>query len=88
MKKYEKLEMLEEAQAKLNEGLDLIKDAMSDTEDIGLRRQLDAYMIPHLENWINGGNPYDFTLDKLIEKVESQEDEDDLDEDDEQEDQE
>jgi len=57
---------LEEAQEKINEAIDIIRQAVRGTEH---EASADVYIIAHLNNWANGGNPYDETIPKLIENI-------------------
>lgn len=66
MDKYERKELLENAQDKINEGIELIRQALKDTTH---ERHAEAYIIGHLDNWANGGNPYDETIPTLVEKI-------------------
>ena len=52
----ERIELLEQAQEKINEAVDLITEAVRDT---GSEASADAYIIGHLSYWANGNNPYD-----------------------------
>lgn len=71
MTKYERIEKLEMAQDLINQAIDLICDAVEDTSK---ERSADAYIIAHLDNWANGGNPYDDTIPVLVDFIEDDED--------------
>jgi hypothetical protein len=73
MNKREKIVLLENALDKLNEGLDLVKQVVRDMPD---RRSYEAYLIGHLENSIDGVNPHDQNVAKLLEVVRCSPDED------------
>ena len=71
MEKYERIELLTEAQQKLNECINLIKTALKGTSD---ECYADAYILGHLRNWVDAGG-YDKGIQQYIESV-SDEDED------------
>ena len=65
--KYERISKLEEAQYKIQEAIDLIKEAVDGTDD---ERMAESYIIGHLSNWANGDNPYEKgTIPQLIENL-------------------
>ena len=66
LNKNERIEMLEDAQEKINEAIDLITEAVRDTDD---EASAQAYIIAHLKNWANGENPYDDHIPNLIESI-------------------
>ena len=73
MEKEERIELLGQAQEKINEAIDLIRNAVGGTEQ---ENSADAYIIGHLSGWANGDNPYDDTaIPKLIESIEEDGDE-------------
>lgn len=55
MTKDEKIEKLEMAQDLINQAIDFINEAVADTSQ---ELSADSYIIAHLDNWANGGNPY------------------------------
>ncbi len=68
MEKEEKIEMLVEAQEKIHHAVELIKEAMVETGQ--KEAACKAYIIPHLEKWADGDNPYDATaIPRLIEHL-------------------
>jgi hypothetical protein len=73
----ERIELLMEAQQKLSETVDLIEQALKGTSH---ERHADAYIIGHLNNWIDGSG-YDMGIqqymDKLQEESEYEEEEED-----------
>jgi hypothetical protein len=63
----EKITQLEEAKEKIDEAVDLIRRAVEGTNN---DNAAEAYIIPHLENWAEGNNPYDATtIPRLIEDL-------------------
>ena len=68
MDNEERTELLEQAQNKINEAIELIEEALEGTH---LSSEASAYIIAHLNGWANGDNPYDSTaIPKLIEHLE------------------
>jgi len=67
MHKSERVELLTNAQDLINEAIGLIEEAVSGTEN---DMSAQAYIIAHLNNWANGGNPCDETIPVLIEEIE------------------
>ena len=65
MEKYERIELLTEAQQKLNECIDLIKTALKGTSD---ERYADAYILGHLRNWVDAGG-HDKGIKQYIESI-------------------
>lgn len=72
----ERINALEDAQYLINKAIRQISAAVQGTS---IDRNVQAYTIAHLDNWTNGGNPYDMTIPKIIETL-SEEGEEDLDE--------
>lgn len=66
MDNYERIELLEDAQDKINEAISLIREAVEETD---LEQSAEAYIIGHLANWANGNNPYDRHIPKMIEEL-------------------
>ena len=66
IKAQDRIFMLEEAQEKINEGIDMIRQAVNGTEHDA---HSEAYIIAHLENWANSDAGYDETIPKLIENI-------------------
>ena len=66
----ERIQMLEEAQEKINEAVHLIRGSMDGTNN---EAYSERYIIGHLSNWANGGNPHDETIPVLIEKIQNEE---------------
>jgi len=62
-----RIDSLLEAQDLINEAIELIKDSLHGTEHL---THAEAYIIAHLDNWANGGNPYDYNILKYIEELE------------------
>ncbi len=72
--KHERIEMLRDAQKLLYDVTQLIADAVDDTP---LERSADAYIIPHLQSWIE--DPYQSAnLEELIQALENDAAEEDL----------
>lgn len=68
MRASERVVMLEEAQEKIGEAINLIKKAVDNTGQI--ERSCKAYIIAHLEGWAEGTNPYDDTaIPRIIERI-------------------
>jgi len=61
----ERIHLLEEAQTHFNEAIDLIRQALQDTEH---ERHADAYIIAHLNNWIDAQG-YDTGIQQYIEEI-------------------
>lgn len=74
----ERIELLIEAQQKLSETVALIEEALKGTTH---ERHADAYIIGHLNNWIDGSG-YDMGIQQYIDKLqeESEYDEEDYEE--------
>jgi hypothetical protein len=74
----ERIELLIEAQQKLSETVALIEEALKGTSH---ERHADAYIIGHLNNWIDGSG-YDMGIQQYIDKLqeESEYDEEDYEE--------
>ena len=70
MTKHERIEKLEMAQDLINQAIDFISDAVADTSK---ERSADVYIIAHLDNWANGGNPYDDSIPVLIDIIAGEE---------------
>jgi hypothetical protein len=63
-KAQDQIEMLELAQEKLNEALELIGNV------VGNDRNTEAYLLNGLNHMANdSGNPYDLSIPKLIEQI-------------------
>ena len=66
MDKQERINLIQEAEQKIVEAIDLIKEAVADTpEEAGC----DAYILGHLKTLIGNGNPYDHHTGKIIEQL-------------------
>lgn len=66
----DKIELLKDAQSKLIEVIDQVRESVEDTD---WESTAESYIIAHLENWCYGNNPYDdTTLPKLIEHLEKE----------------
>jgi len=65
MRAEERIELLKEAQHLISQSLQLIEDALQGTEH---EAHADAYIIPHLNNWINS-HGYDTGLEQYIEEI-------------------
>ena len=63
----ERLNLLTHAQYKLEDAISLIEEAVEGTEE---ERMAGAYIIPHLQNWAGGVNPYDHTIPKIYNAIE------------------
>ena len=74
----ERIELLIEAQQKLSETVALIEEALKGTSH---ERHANAYIIGHLNNWIDGSG-YDMGIQQYIDKLqeESEYDEEDYEE--------
>ena len=69
MSKQERLEMLENAENLIFEDIELIRDAVEETESAAA---CERYILGHLDNWANGNNPYDDTaIPRLKEMIEN-----------------
>lgn len=56
--------MIDEAEMKIAEAIDLITEAVKGTSE---EATCGAYIIPHLQTWIGNGNPYDHHTGKIKE---------------------
>jgi len=75
MRANERIMLLEDAQALMADAISKIRSAVEDTSE---ERSAGAYIIPHLENWTYGNNPYDDTaIPKLISGIRKERDEED-----------
>lgn len=68
----ERIELLQEAQGKLTEAVDLIEQALKGTTH---ERHAKAYLIGHLNNWIDSGNRFDMGIQQYIDKLQEEEEE-------------
>lgn len=64
----ERIELLIEAQQKLSETVALIEEALKGTSH---ERHADAYIIGHLNNWIDGSG-YDMGIQQYIDKLQEE----------------
>lgn len=67
----ERIELLQEAQGKLNEVVGLIEQALKGTTH---ERHAETYLIGHLNNWIDSGNRFDMGIQQYIDKLQEEED--------------
>ena len=74
--KEERIELLMEAQIKLNEAIDLIEQGLMGTSH---ERYANSYIVAHLKNWVDASG-YDMGIQQYIDKIEKEEDEGDYDE--------
>jgi len=70
MEKIKRIQKLEEAADLIGNAIDLISDALQGTSE---ESHAAAYIIPHLENWIGNGNPYDKDIFQYIESLQEEE---------------
>ena len=61
----ERVNHLQEAQTYLNEAIELISTALQDTEH---ERHADAYIIAHLNNWVDAQG-YDTGIEQYIQEL-------------------
>lgn len=66
----ERIKLLEEAQAKLEESIGLIDEALRGTTH---QRHADAYLLGHLRNWMDSGNRFDMGIQQYIDKLREEE---------------
>ncbi len=69
MKKATRIDNLHQAIELIHEAVGLIRWSVDGTEEEGMAN---AYIIPHLENWAEGNNPYDHSLPRIIENLENE----------------
>ena len=74
----ERIELLQEAQGKLTEAVDLIEQALKGTTH---ERHAQTYLIGHLNNWIDSGNRFDMGIQQYIDKIAEEGEYDEEDED-------
>lgn len=60
---------LEEAKQHIEEGIELIRDAVRGTRE---ESHANAYIIPHLMTWIGEGNPHDTSIPDYIDALEEE----------------
>lgn len=65
----DRIEEIIEAQETLQAGLEQLRQALSGTPN---ELHYRSYILAHLDNWINGGNPYDSTIPVIIEELEEE----------------
>lgn len=65
-----RIKLLEEAQAKLEEAIGLIDEALRGTTH---QRHADAYLLGHLRNWMDSGNRFDMGIQQYIDKLREEE---------------
>ena len=73
MEKYERIELLTEAQQKLTECINLIKTALKGTSE---EHYADAYILGHLRNWVDAGG-YDKGIQQYIYNIEDEDEDED-----------
>ena len=74
--KEERIELLMEAQVKLNEAIDLIEQGLMGTSH---ERYANSYIVAHLKNWVDASG-YDMGIQQYRDKIEKEEDEGDYEE--------
>ena len=67
MEKFERVQLVQEAEDLIREAIGKIHEAVADTPEEGMT---EAYTIGHLNTWIGNGNPYDHHTQKIIEGLE------------------
>jgi hypothetical protein len=74
MNMEDRIYAIEEAQEKLQEGLDMLKNAL---RGLPSERYYESYILAHLDIWINGGNSHYLTGDtgipEIIEQIRKEE---------------
>lgn len=76
MDKRERKEMLYEAAEQLNMAMDNIRVALRGTT---FERHADAYILGHLQNWLDSYNSIDMGIHQYIDKLDEEEFEEDED---------
>ena len=74
--KEERIELLMEAQVKLNEAIDLIEQGLMGTSH---ERYANSYIVAHLKNWVDASG-YDMGIQQYIDKIDEEEEEGDYEE--------
>ena len=74
--KEERIELLMEAQIKLNEAIDLIEQGLMGTSH---ERYANSYIVAHLKNWVDASG-YDMGIQQYIDKIDEEEEEGDYEE--------
>lgn len=69
MDKKERISRLREAQIIINRAIVEIRRAVAGTN---VEASAEAYIIPHLDNWSFGSNPYDQTIPVLMKEIEAE----------------
>jgi hypothetical protein len=64
----ERIELLEEAQAKLSEAIDLIEQGLKGTSH---ERYANSYIVSHLRNWVDASG-YDMGIQQYIDKLQKE----------------
>lgn len=72
MSAEERIELLQEAQEKLNEVIGLVQEGLKGTSH---ERHAEAYLLGHLRNWLDSGNRFDMGIQQYIDKIEEEGDE-------------
>jgi hypothetical protein len=65
----ERVELLTEAQEKLNEAIALIEQGLIGTSH---QRHAETYILGHLRNWIDSGNRFDMGIQQYIDKLQEE----------------
>ncbi len=73
MEKFERINLLVEAQDKLSQAISLIEEGLRGTSH---ERHADAYIVGHLRSWIDAYG-YDMGIQQYIDRLEKEEDEED-----------
>lgn len=63
------IDEISEAQEILQEGYERLRSVL---RTLPGSSSYEAYILGHLDNWINGGNPYDETIPVIIEDLEKE----------------
>jgi hypothetical protein len=73
MEKFERIELLVEAQDKLSQAINLIEEGLRGTSH---ERHADAYIIGHLRSWIDAYG-YDMGIQQYIDRLDEEDEEED-----------
>lgn len=65
----ERIELLQEAQDKLGEVIEMVDQALKGTTH---QRHAETYLLGHLNNWMDSGNRFDMGIQQYIDKLQEE----------------
>jgi hypothetical protein len=66
MNTNERIDLLDDAQCKLSEAIELIETALKGTE---YEAHASAYILGHLENWVDSDNSYNMGIQQYMDAL-------------------